>query len=227
MMKILILDTDILFLKAFRQKIQPYFKEEDKVLLCKTYNRSFFETNTIDIIFLAIDLGVISGIEVAKELKQLDHCPIIIFVSSSEKYIHQTLSIQPLYVIRKTNLDQDIKHAITLLHTQPSLKLDTIEVGGTLVNIHNILYIESDNHNITFHFINDLFNCRGTLEAMSKRLATYHFIRSHRSYVLNIRYVDRCYYNKVILKTGERLVIGRKYHEEVKQMYKEYRLREV
>ncbi|MFV0393973.1 MAG: LytR/AlgR family response regulator transcription factor [Coprobacillaceae bacterium] len=222
--KIIILDDDKQFSEILKEKVKPFFKENEEIVIFEDFHKEYFETNEIELVFLDIEMGVVNGIDVAKEIRLVKNNPIIIFVSSKEGLIHNTLEVQPLYFIRKTKLDEDIKSAFSLLRTVNFRGDDTIEVGGVIIKINDILYIESSDHKITFQLKDDKFTCRGTLESMEKQLEEYHFVRSHRSFVLNVRQVDRHYRSKVILKTGEKIDIGRKYQEAIKAKYREVRL---
>lgn len=222
--KIVILDDDRKFAELLKEKIKPFFKEGDLLMICQEFDRRHFEDNEIDLVFLDIEMGVVNGINVAKELKKLKCSPIIIFVSNKEGLVHNTLEVQPLYFIRKTKLDQDIKSAFSLLRNAHFRKDDTIVAGGVVIKINEILYIESSDHKITIYLNGDSYTFRGTLDSMVKQLEEYHFVRAHRSFVLNVRQVDRHYRNSVVLKTGEKIDIGRKYQDAVKEKYREVRL---
>lgn len=223
--KIIILDDDQQFAAILREKVKPYFQQEDEIVLLEKFNQDYFENNDIELVFLDIEMGVVNGIDVAKEIKRSVASPIIIFVSNQEGLIHNTLEIQPLYFIRKTKLDRDIKSAISLLRTVNFRNDATIEAGGVVIKVNDILYIESSDHKITFYLKDDKFTCRGTLDAVLKKTEEHDFVRAHRSFVLNVRQVDRHYRSRVILKTGEKLEIGRKFQDSVKEKYREVRLR--
>jgi len=222
--KIVILDDDRKFAELLKEKIKSFFKEVDKLMICNQFDRRYFEDNQIDLVFLDIEMGAVNGINVARELKKLKSSPIVIFVSNKEGLVHNTLEVQPLYFIRKTKLEEDIKSAFSLLRNVYFRKNDTIVAGGVVIKINEILYIESSDHKITINLSNDSFTFRGTLESMAKQLEEYHFVRAHRSFVLNVRQVDRHYRSSVVLKTGEKIDIGRKYQDAVKEKYREVRL---
>lgn len=222
--KIVILDDDRKFAELLKEKIKTFFKENDQLMICDKFDKRHFEENEIELVFLDIEMGVVNGINVARELKLLKCSPIIIFVSNQEGLVHNTLEVQPLYFIRKTKLDQDIKSAFSLLSNAHFRKDDTIVAGGVVIKVNEILYIESSDHKITINLKEDSYTFRGTLDSMVKQLEGYHFVRAHRSFVLNVRQVDRHYRSSVVLKTGEKIDIGRKYQDTVKEKYREVRL---
>ena len=114
-MEIAIIDDDITYAKIIKEKIGPYFSKTDTIFVFQTFDIHYFIAHTIELVFLDIDMGAINGIDVAKKLRQLPNCPLIVFVSNIEALIHNSLEVQPLYFIRKSHLDLDIKSAISLL----------------------------------------------------------------------------------------------------------------
>lgn len=222
--KVAIIDDDKQFANVLKLKIEPFFKTHGDIIVFDSFDKKYFQKHNISIVFLDIEIGVVNGIHVAKEIRQLENSPIIIFVSNKDGLVHNTLEVQPLYFIRKTKLEEDVTKALSLLRTVSFRENDTIDVGGTIIKIKDILYIESSDHKITFNTIDNKLTCRGTLESMVEQLEDYYFVRAHRSYVLNIRQIERHYSSRVILKTGQTIEIGRRYQQGIKTKYREVKL---
>jgi DNA-binding LytR/AlgR family response regulator len=222
--EIVIIDDDQHFALLLKKEIQPFFLAGYEILIFNSFDKKYFENQGVDVAFLDIEMGEDNGIEVAKKIKELENHPIIIFVSNHEGFVHNTLAVQPLYFIRKPMLKEDVKSAFTLLKQIKKRTNETIEVGDIIIRINDILYIESSDHKITFVTKNDYYSCRGTLESVGQLLEEHDFVRAHRSFILNIHQIECHYRTRVVLKTGQRIDIGRKYQAEVREKYKEAKL---
>lgn len=67
------------------------------------------------------------------------------------------------------------------------------------VRIGDITYLESDNVYINVHVVNNKYLVRNTLDQYLKILNSNQFVRVHRSYVVNINYIDAIEANHVIV----------------------------
>ena len=56
-----------------------------------------------DILFLDIDMPEISGLEVAKKIRERESDIILIFISAHEQYVFESIDYNPFKYIRKTN----------------------------------------------------------------------------------------------------------------------------
>ncbi len=75
-------------------------------------------------------------------------------------------------------------------NTEKKLVLKNLETIH-IVNITNILYIESDNNYSTFYLENgkELLVSK-TLKSYETKLKDYHFFRVHQSFLVNLRYME-------------------------------------
>jgi DNA-binding LytR/AlgR family response regulator len=110
-MNIAICDDDLEILNRLREQTFNMFqalKEDVKICTftsgvsligsieedCKDYN----------VILLDIDMPGISGLDVAKKLRDKNDDVIIIFVSSHEKYVFDSIEYRPFRYIRKNRI---------------------------------------------------------------------------------------------------------------------------
>lgn len=65
-----------------------------------------------DILLLDIDMPNISGLEVAKILRETNEDIIIIFISSYEKYVFDSFEYNPFRYIRKNRIKEELNIAL-------------------------------------------------------------------------------------------------------------------
>lgn len=70
-------------------------------LICK--NKEDF-----DILFLDIDMPGISGLEIAKRLREENSDIILIFVSAHEQYVFESIEYSPFRYIRKSRIGDEL-----------------------------------------------------------------------------------------------------------------------
>ena len=83
--------------------------------------------------------------------------------------------------------------------------------------IRNILYIESCKHYLRIKHINGECEMRGKISNLEKWMSNYGFVQTHRSYLVNVRYMKMVRANEVELDNGEILSVSRDKAQEVKK----------
>ena len=91
--------------------ILSYMNGEDLIVAIQE------EKTSIDILLLDIDMPGISGLEVAKALREAENDIIIIFISSYDNYVFESLEYSPFRFIRKSRINQELKLALRAAHT--------------------------------------------------------------------------------------------------------------
>ncbi len=178
-----------------------------------------------DILLLDINLkGTLDGIETALAMQKTHDIPIIYLTANvDDAHFNKAKDTHPYGFIGKPFKKLDLKRAIELTITQIGIKddpntnvesqhdeafilSDCIFVrhlnSMVKVNIKDILYIEAE-RNYCRIFSNDKeYLLVMTLKEMDRKLPARHFLRIHRSYIINISQI------KEIATTH--IVIGRK-----------------
>lgn len=220
--KILVIDDDIQFGEVLREKLQDKFDDEVKVFDEVDYD--VLNQYAVDLVFLDIEMGIVNGVDVAKVLRKRKDNPIIIFVSSKEGMIHNSLGAQPFYFVRKESLDMDLNSAFSLLKSANFRVSKKVMITDQLVDLQDLNYIEAANHYLTLYMNGDPVIVRMTMDEIGKLLENDSCVRIHRSYIVNLLAIDHWYRNRVILKDGKELEIGRKYQTEARHAYQEAKL---
>lgn len=210
--------------------------EQSKEISNFHYNiRTFTSANELeneilnyDIFFIDIDMPDINGIEFAKKIRKMKTAAIIIFMTNREDLMHVSLSVQPFYFIRKSNFDFDCNVLFPLLREKlnQSKKAIKLQVKGRIkqVMMEDIILAESYNHYVTIHLIKEKLDLKSKLSFIIKELNSESFVQIHKSYVINMIFIDYIKGNLVVLKNNMVFPIGRKYREEVLARYKRFLL---
>lgn len=213
----------------------------DFKITCFRTGSSFLEAykkDGFDIVFLDIDMPIITGFNIAKTIRDaLSKC-FIVFITSHSELVYDSLEFQPFDFVRKNlneSLNKSLSRTVKRLMFQKKQNEKIVLVNSFSreipVPISKIMYLESDKHNINYYVLGEdtAFRLRETIKECQVKFEKYDFIRIHKSYLLNLRYVDTIDRGKdeiVLKETKERLPMSRKLKKEIIEKYTLY-LREL
>ncbi len=177
------------------------------------------------ILFLDIEMPILSGIDTARQLrKQLSPTAKIVFISNYPEYMQSSFSVHPYHYLQKpvsheviyntlNSAIQDIeKERYFITITLPDLSVKTL-------NINDILFIEADNSRkriTAFHCKDSVFTARRTLIEYEETLRGKQFARCHKSILVNLFHIHYLQNREIILDTGEAIPIGRSYMTDIR-----------
>lgn len=178
------------------------------------------------LIFLDIDMPKMDGIEFAEGTQKNQTKTEIIFVSNREDRVFDALRLHPFGFVRKSNFLKDISAVIdSYLHTLRMEEGQVISVqtrtGVITLSPAEIVYVEGSGKKQVFHLSDDRppLEVRGTMEKIEQELSEKGFLRIHKGYIVNYRYMRVIDGRDLALRTGERLPISRTKLQEIKQLY--------
>lgn len=188
-----------------------------------------------DVLFLDIDMPKAGGFDIAKQLREAySHC-IIVFVTSHAELVFESMNYQPFNFIRKNcniPLEESVSNIVDklVLHMRQDdyIVVDDQYSRKHSMYIRNILYVQSDDHYLLFKVVNkssfETIRAHERLKDFESLLMPYSFVRIHKSYLVNLKYVT--YINKkaneIELKGGIRLPLSRNYKHDAEEKYIEY-----
>lgn len=180
------------------------------------------EENKPDIILLDINLkGTLDGIETAQAMQKIADVPIIyVTANTDEATFNRAKATRPHAFISKPIKNIDLQRAIeltisriaenqTLVATdEPSEDIPFVLSDRIFVKhkekmvklyIAEILYIEAERNYCRIFTKNKEYLLSTTLKIMEEKLPTHHFIRVHRSFMVNLTQIDEVGENHVIV----------------------------
>lgn len=108
-----------------------------------------------DIVLLDIQMGEVSGFTLAEELYKITGGENIIFVSSMENLVFESIHFRPFRFVRKSHLEEELTEAVESWIQQNTKTecLEFDETGGvtTILPQQEIIYIEVQSHHLYVH----------------------------------------------------------------------------
>ena len=212
------------------QKILKNFLNKlPNVELVATFNaaitaNTFLKDQTVDLVFLDINLPDISGIDFIKTIK---NPPAIIITTAYPDYAVSSFELDTIvdYLVKPFSFDRFLK-AInkakdrleipenTLIEEQSEALFINVDKTLHKIVLNDILYIESDRNYITVVTTKQKLSYIESLKNWVEKLPENQFIQTHKSYIINRKFVDKIAGNEIYVNTN-RLPIGRTFKQEL------------
>lgn len=174
-----------------------------------------------EVIFLDIDMPGMSGMEVADWIFNNHIHTNVIFVTNRDDMVFQAIHYQPFRFLRKNTLENELEEAIFKLTQKIEKEEQILEVptkdGMEFLPLKNILYVESCKHYLRIRHTDGECEMRGKISNLQTWMCGYGFVQTHRSYLVNMRFMKMVRANEVELDNGEILSVSRDKVQDVKK----------
>ena len=178
-----------------------------------------------DIVFLDQQMPGLNGMQVARTLRSRNITCSIVFVTSYPDFVYESFEVQPYRFLRKpVNADEITVLMNTFINHQKLLCPITVinNCEQTVIHVKDILYLEGDGKYCTIRTNSAVYHSSKTLAQVYEQLPQHCFYRPHKSYVVNLYYIDSFSRESATLTNGELVKIGRSKAANFKQVYKQF-----
>jgi DNA-binding LytR/AlgR family response regulator len=166
-----------------------------------------------DCLLLDIQMGGQNGVELAKELRKNDEKLIIVFVTALPDFINDGYDVFALHYLMKPvneiKLFEVLGRAAKSISKNITAVFLPAEGGQVRVPLENIIYVESLAHFSEVATINGTFTIKMPISELERQFDKS-FARCHRSFIVNLKYVDKITKTDVILDDGSAISLSRR-----------------
>lgn len=244
-MRVIIVDDEPLARKGLELALQKYAQVEI-IAQCENGLEALKVIRQMqpDVVFLDIQMPKLSGFEVIELLD--DPKPMIIFVTAYDEYALRAFEAQAIdYLLKPVNperLEKTLQRVGHFLNSQKKqnfqkllseqrktaepLKRILVREGSDIhiIPVADVLYIQAEDDYISIHTKDDTFLKYERLSRLKELLDPTLFVRIHRSFILNLHYLQRIEaYGKdshvAKLQNGQTLPISRSGYLRLKQLF--------
>lgn len=215
MIKCLVIDDEPLA----RECIMKYIHEVDFLELTDTGSNpmelsEILGKTSVDLIFLDIQMPVMSGIEFIRMSKKL---PMVILTTAYPSYALESYELNVLdYLVKPITFNRFFKSVIKakdqfLLqnqNTSPSLTIDTdvyffIKCNNKYEKIYfdEILYVQAMQNYVIIYTQEDKFITLLSLKTVAQNLESNMFIQVHKSYIISIPKISSLENHEITINT--------------------------
>ncbi len=195
----------------------------------------------IDILFLDISMDGTDGMETAEQIRAWKKerneplwgsLPLLIFVTGHPEYMARAFSVNAFHYLIKPIDEEEFADVFgqalrECRHMDAKKNVESREIlvrDGNItrkIPADDIYYIESSNRKIIISMRDEKIECYGKISGMELELQEG-FFRTHRGYLVNMKYVERYSRTEVQMKNGSRLLISKYKYQDFVKAYLEY-----
>jgi DNA-binding LytR/AlgR family response regulator len=185
-----------------------------------------------DIYCLDIIMPGFTGIDVAKEIRSYDKTAPILFFTSSLEFALESYSVKAInYVLKPISKEKlfftfdDMLERIKVEKDEDAIIVKSNE-GIQKILITNLVFAEVIGRNVLYHLLSGkVIECTESFSSVCDSLLKYRrFIKTHRSYLVNMQYVDTIENHQVTLQTLSSVPVAQGKAREIKQQYLNYQM---
>ncbi len=228
--KCLIVDDEPLASSLIKKHLAQ-FAQFECVASCWNAMEAFemLKKEPIDLLFLDIQMPVLNGIDFVKSLR---HPPKVIFVTAYRDYAVESYELDVIdYIVKPITFDRFFKAVNKFLNqfetklppvaksveNKPTKESDYIYVNSNRkyikIAFDQVLYIESLKDYVRIHTLVDKVMTKEKISEFIEKLPA-HFIRVHRSFIINTQKVT-AFTNHDVEINGQEIPIGISYKKMV------------
>jgi DNA-binding LytR/AlgR family response regulator len=181
---------------------------------------------SFDVLFLDIDMPGMDGVEFGRQFRQIGGRADIVFVSNMAERVYDVFSVHPWGFVRKDHFDQEIPQVIAAYAASLRTRVSQVVLhdadGKThIIQPDTVVYIESAGklQNLICQGSDTPFAVRSSLMELEETFAPLGFIRIHKGFLVNYRFVQKITSRGVVLDTGTVLPVGRDRLQAVRERY--------
>ncbi|MEE1257833.1 MAG: LytTR family DNA-binding domain-containing protein [Lachnospiraceae bacterium] len=182
-----------------------------------------------DVLFLDVVMPGENGIEVAKEIRQYDSNAKIIFLTSSEEFAVQSYTVGAYFYQLKPIWEESFARLLDSVISecekeQKSSLILRCKTGIARIELNKLEYCEVIGRTLLFHLDDGKVLERvGSLDELQGKLAQFaFFLRPHRSYLINMEYIQSISSKTITMACMAQIPIPHGKYSEIKEIYLEY-----
>lgn len=230
-MVIAICDDEKIFHTQIGEFLTSFFEKENTPEIKNYYSgaellNDIESNNSIDILFLDIELGDQSGIEIAHKIKESSQNTIIIFISSHPQYVFEAFKCEAFHFLVKPISLIDFEDVFNRALHKYKIENNNVAFAWnhtkSNIRISDILFIEGYRRRLDIHTPHGVFFVTGKVSDAYSYLKNLGFVQVHQGFIVNMNYIESFRQNEVILYNGEKVAVSQRKRAEAIMVYDKY-----
>lgn len=169
---------------------------------------ALFEKTQPDIVFLDVEMPVLTGVEAAKRIQDMNPRVALVFATAHDDYMSDAFEVYAFDYMVKPFKNQRVLATldrIKKLMSQPEPVVTPIiperrkrpgrllirnRDGVVFVDMEDVLLVQRENRQTVLYTATDSYSTSDTLGEVEAKLDPDSFFRCHKSYIINLTYID-------------------------------------
>lgn len=178
-----------------------------------------WEEELFDLLILDIEMGALSGIELAKKVRKKDEEIPILFITGYETYMAQGYEVSAIQYLLKPLYKEKLFTVLDKLlksRKPEEKKVFYTEEGTICLAPSEIWFAEAAAHYSIIYTKDREYHLRHSITELLKMLDKQkEFVRCHRSYLVNLKHISAITRTEIILDDAKKLPVSRSAHKAV------------
>ena len=165
------------------------------------------------------------GIEFAKKLRQENKNIFIVFLTSFPEHVFESFSLNTFrYLVKPINesvLNETLSSFVTIYQTDRKIFVSFGD-QNYCYNVDDVIYIEAQRRYTEVTTTAGKQRSNKGISAYEGEINNPHFFRTHRSFIVNMKYVSNFNHKDITLTNGDWVPISPKRYDAFEQSYFSY-----
>lgn len=182
-----------------------------------------FEPGLFPVVLLDIYLPGMSGMDLARRIREVDNACAILFLTVSTDHALEGFGVMAAGYVVKPLMEEKLERALLICREsfERSSRLLRVPVnGGELeLPVAGVRFVEVYNKSTLFHMESGVVEARISLDKVERALGGMPFLRCHRSYLVNLNHVEAADERELRLRGGDAVPIRKHGAREIRLAY--------
>lgn len=223
-MRIAVCDDEKVFRDVLLEYLKPYREDRPEMSvsefcsgedLVAVYERG----ERFDLIFFDVEMTGMTGVEAAGIVRGMDSAALFVFVTSHIRYVSEAFVLNAFqFLVKPVSKDMFDREFVRAEESYRKLryKYKIIHKASPLyLEVGDIVYIETFERKLKVVTRHEDYEYLGNISAEEEKLSPYGFVRCHKGFLVNMRYVFRPENNRLILAGGKVVPISKHFRSEL------------
>ncbi|MEY8523521.1 LytTR family DNA-binding domain-containing protein [Lachnospiraceae bacterium 38-10] len=230
-MKIGIVEDEAIWRDKIQEVIETYCRDKNISVQIHAWGNGndFMKNADADLLFLDIELAEgEDGLEIAEKLMRSgNRCKVCLLTSHTE-LARLGYRVNAFRYIDKKHLEEVEEALAAFLKTRVQDRI--IYCSGTAglrigINLSELLLVETYGRKLRYLLLDGREHfCEGRISETAQCLAPFGFFQIQRSYIVNLKYIERANSREAILCNGLKVAIGRVRSKEFQKEFFKWRM---
>ena len=227
-MKLAICDDEKTIRESLAAMLREYFLSHNLNCAVDLFatGESFVKVNgDYDLVFMDYQLTDGNGIDFAKRVRRENDRIFIIFSTSFQEHVFESFSLDTfrylLKPIKKETVFEALDAFVKVYQTNRKIIINGTD-RDLYVDADAVMYIEADRKYTIVRTTEGAYKSSRRISKYEAEINNPHFYRTHRSYIVNMKYITEIEKKTITLTNGEKIVISPKNYDAFLGSYMSY-----
>ncbi len=221
--------------------ITGYIERDPRLQLVAKFTNSvaaaeYIERHDVELLFVDIEMPDMTGFQL---IERLTNTPMVIFTTAYDSYAVEGFRVNAIdYLLKPIDLPDFERAVERALQRTAAERGERVESGERVEANSDFLYIKSGHTILRINFSDiqyiqgmseyiKIYTCNSkpvmtllSLKVIESKLPSSHFMRVHKSYIVNLDCVNAICRNEIIYEDGKVIPISAQYRESFNEFIK-------